>query len=448
MTTRRRRPIAVLALLAMAALVALAGCGGDDNENSSGGGGAKTTTANENVKGSISLTGIWVAQEQKNFQRVIDAFNEKYPNVKVKYNPAGDNTPTVLATAVSGGRPPDLASVGQPGLVEQFQQQGKLKDLEFARKDIEANYTPDFVKLGEIGGKLYSVIPKGSNKSTVWYNVQAFTDAGVQPPKTWDEFLKAAETMKASGTPAYSLGAGDGWTLTDLFENIYIRQAGPEKYDQLSQHKIKWTDQSVKDALSEMARVFSDDSNIVGGVSGALQTDFPTSVSKVFVNPAKAAMVIEGDFVPGVVAGKTSLKAGSGYNVFDFPSVDGSQPSVVAGGDSLIMFKDSPAAEAFVKFMASPAAPKVWVAQGGVSSPNKNVPASAYPDAITRETAKKLSNAKTARFDMSDQAPASFGATPGQGEWKILADFVKNPKDVDGTASALEQSAAKAFKQD
>jgi ABC-type glycerol-3-phosphate transport system substrate-binding protein len=430
---------------ALAALVAFAGCGSSKKSGSTSSG-TKTTAAATNVKGTISIIGIWVAQEQKHFQAVIDAFNKKYPNVTVKYNPAGDNTPTVLSTAIAGGRPPDLASVGQPGLVKQFQQQGKLKDMEFARSDVEANYQPDFVKLGEYGGKLYTFIPKGTNKSTVWYNVQAFKNAGVTPPKTWDEFLTAAKTIKASGTPAYSLGAGDGWTNTDLFENIYLRQAGPAKYDQLSKHAIKWTDPSVKAALKEMAKVFSDKSNIVGGVSGALQTDFPTSVSKVFVDPAKAAMEIEGDFTPGVVAGKTTLKAGTGYNVFDFPSVNGSVPSVVGGGDSLIMFKDSPAAEAFVKFMASPEAPKVWVSFGGVSSPNKNVPASAYPDAITASAATKFAQAKTFRFDMSDLAPASFGGTAGQGEWKILQDFLSNPSNVDGTASALEAAAAKAFK--
>jgi alpha-glucoside transport system substrate-binding protein len=446
MTTKRRGPATVLSLLAVAALVAVAGCGSSDKSSSGTSGGSSTGAAAKKVSGNISIVGIWVAQEQKNFQRVVDAFNKRYPDVKVKYNPAGDNTPTVLSTALSGGRPPDLASVGQPGLVKQFQQQGKLKDLEFARKDLEANFSPDVVKLGTIGGKIYSFIPKGANKSTVWYNVEAFKNGGVQPPKTWDDFLKAAKTLKASGTPAYSLGAADGWTLTDLFENIYIRQSGPDKYDQLSDHKIKWTDPSVKDALKMMSGVFSDTSNIVGGVNGALQADFPTSVSKVFVDPPKAAMVIEGDFVPGVVAGKTDLKAGSGYNVFDFPAVNNSQPTVVGGGDNLIMFKDSPAAEAFVKFMASPDAGKTWVSQGGVSSPNKNVPASAYPDPITRETATKLAQAKTFRFDMSDLAPASFGGTPGQGEWKILADFLKNPDDVDGTASALESAAAKAYK--
>src|SRR3954451_6829536 len=344
------------AAIAVAAVLAavVAGCGSSSNDkSSSSSSGASTTASKSSVKGNISIVGIWVAQEQKNFQRVVDAFNKKYPNVKVKYNPAGDNTPTVLSTALSGGRPPDLASVGQPGLVKQFQQQGKLKPLDFARTDIENNFSPDIVKLGETGGKLYSFIPKGANKSTVWYNVAAFKSAGIQPPQTFDDFLKAASTLKASGTPAYSLAGGDGWTLTDLFENVYIRQAGPDKYDQLTNHKIPWTDQSVKDALKTMAGIYGDTSNIVGGTSAALQADFPTSVSKVFVNPAKAAMNIEGDFVPAVVAGKTTLKPGTGYNVFDFPSMNGSQPTVVGGGDSVIMFKDTPAGEAFVKYLAS-----------------------------------------------------------------------------------------------
>src|SRR6476469_6912640 len=175
MTIRHRGPFYVLALASIAALVAFAGCGSSNknkSSSSSGGGTSSTAPASKDVKGSISIVGIWVAQEQKNFQRVIDAFNKKYPNVKVKYNPAGDNTPTVLSTALSGGHPPDIASVGQPGLVKQFQKQGHLKPLEFARQDIESNFSGDVAKLGEINGKLYSFIPKGANKSTVWYNVQ------------------------------------------------------------------------------------------------------------------------------------------------------------------------------------------------------------------------------------------------------------------------------------
>ena len=181
---------------------------------------------------------------------------------------------------------------------------------------------------------------------------------------------------------------------------------------------------------------------------GALETDFPTSVQNVLTENAKGAMVIEGDFVPGVVASKTKLKAGEGFNVFPFPAIgDSGENQVVGGGDSIAMFKDTPAARALVEYLASPEAAEIWVKRGGFSSPNKNVPDSAYPDEITKTTATAIANAETFRFDMSDLAPASFGGTAGQGEWKILQDFLQNPNNVDGTAKKLEQAAAKAFKK-
>ena len=64
---------------------------------------------------------------------------------------------------------------------------------------------------------------------------------------------------------------------------------------------------------------------------------------------------------------------------------------------------------------------------------------------ITRTTATAIGKAKTFRFDLSDLQPASFGGTVGQGEFKIFQDFLKNPKNVDGIAAALESAAAKAY---
>jgi ABC-type glycerol-3-phosphate transport system substrate-binding protein len=435
---RYRLKLPGLAAALALALAALAGCGG-------GGGGSSTSSKNTSVSGSVSVVGVWTGDEQKSFQAVISQFNKTYPNVKVKYTSAGDNVPTVVSTAVEGGNPPDIATIAQPGLIKEFQAKGAVKPIDYVKSELTANYAPDLVKLGQINGKLYSFVFKGANKSTVWYNVSAFKTAGVSAPKSWSDFLTAAKTLKASGVPAYSGGGAAGWTLTDLFENIYLRQAGPAKYDQLTNHTIKWTDPSVTTALRTMARVIGDTPNVVGGSSGALLTDFPTSVENVFQNPPKGAMVIEGDFVPGVVTSKTKLKAGTGYEVFPFPVIGSSTGDVVGGGDSITTFRDTPAIRAFVKFLATPEAARTWAQRGGFSSPNKQVPEGAYPDATTRTVATQLANAKTLRFDMSDLAPASFGGTPGQGEWKILQDFLSNPKDVNGTAAKLESAAAKAY---
>ena len=91
------------------------------------------TTANEAVSGNLSIIGIWTGPEQKRFQAVLNGFKTLYPQVTVKYTSGGDNTPTILSTAIAGGKPPDLASIGQPGLLRDFANRGALKSIGFAR---------------------------------------------------------------------------------------------------------------------------------------------------------------------------------------------------------------------------------------------------------------------------------------------------------------------------
>jgi alpha-glucoside transport system substrate-binding protein len=436
MTTRRIALWILFPALALAAVVA--GCGGG------GGTGKGAMETAQNVSGSVSVMGIWVGEEQKSFQAVIGDFKSRFPNVNVTYTPAGNNLPTVLTTAVQGGSPPDLAVPAQPGLVNSFVRQHKLKPLDFARPATLANFGRAIVDLGTVNGRFYSLVYKADNKSTVFYNVRAYKDAGVTPASDWNTFLANAQTIKASGLPAYSIPGGEGWPLSDLFENIYLRTAGPAKYDALSRHAIAWTDPSVKTALNEMAKVLEDSRNIAGGTSGALQTDFPTAVGNVLATNPKAAQVIEGDFVPGVIT--SPIKPVTGYGEFTFPSIDGSPPVVVGAGNLVIAFRDTPAIRAFVNYLATPMAAEVWIKRGGFVSANKKVPPSSYADSILRKAAQDLTQAQTFRFDMSDEQPVSFGGTPGQGEWKIFQDFLRNPEDVDATARALESAAVKAYK--
>ncbi len=396
------------------------------------------------VSGNITFDGIWTGAEASHFANVIKVFNKTYPNVKVNYKPVGDNLPTVLATAIAGGRPPDMADVAQPGLIQQFVDKGSLKPITYAKGTLAANFAPAWLKLGTYNGKLYGVVFKASNKSLVWYNAHAFKTAGVGAAKTWPQFIKNAGTVKASGTPPFSIGGADGWTLTDLFENIYLRQAGLAKYESLSAHKTKWTDPSVTAALKTMGQVLQS-ANMAGGTSGAVQTDFPTSVNNVFQNPPKAAMVMEGDFVPGSATVKAS--AGTDYNVFPFPSIGGSGPAVEVAGDTIVTFRDNPAIEAFEKFLATPQAAAAYAKYGGFATGNHNVPASVYPDKISRSNAAAVSSAKSIVFDMSDEQPGSFGATVGQGEWGLFQDFLRNPSNVSGIQKKLESAATAAYKK-
>lgn len=436
-----KRLFMLLALLVAALAFLAAGCGGNDDEAGGDGGATTEAEGGSNVSGTISVLAVWTGAEGEAFQAVLDGFTTENPDVKVNYKSAKEPA-TVLSTAVEGGNPPDIAALPQPGFMTDFAQRGALKPIDFATDKIKEGYSQSWLDLGTVDGKLYGLFFKGANKSTVWYNVAAFTDAGIEPATNWDDFLKNGDTLKASGVTPYSIGGADGWTLTDLFENIYLRTAGPEKYDQLTKHEIPWTDASVKEALTEMGKILKSD-NIAGGTSSALQTDFPTSVTQVFSDPPKAAQVLEGDFVGSVITDETTAKPQDGFNVASFPEIGDSGKVVVGGGDVMVMFKDNPAAKALIEYLATPEAAEIWVKKGGFSSPNKNVDTELYPDELTKQTATDLANADVFRFDMSDLMPGAFGS---DALFTLLQDFLKAPDDVDGITQKLEKAAATAFK--
>ena len=266
----------------------------------------------------------------------------------------------------------------------------------------------------------------------------------MQPPGSMADLTKTLATISASGVKPLSVGGADGWTLTDWFENAYLNIAGRDNYVKLTTHTIKWTDQTVKDTLTALAQVLQD-KYVAGGLSGALQTDFPTSVANIAGNPPKAAIVYEGDFVEGTLKDTSHLTPGTDFNFFPFPGKSGASNSVMGGGDVAVRLTDNTAGVELVKYLASPEAAQIWAAKGGFASANKKVDVSVYPDPVAKASAQALANAQSFVFDMSDQAPAAFGGTKGSGEWADLQAWLKNPANVDAATAQLEKDATAAY---
>ncbi|WP_078887902.1 ABC transporter substrate-binding protein [Streptomyces sp. NRRL S-118] len=453
--TALRARTALTALVAAGALT-LAGCG-DGGGGKGGGpgaskepGGAAATVDLPRLDGQkLQVVAVWTGPEQAAFTKVLDEF-EKRTGAEVAYVPTQDAMLNYIGTKIAGGAPPDVAMLQQVGALQQAVERKWVKPVgPGAKTQLAKNYSRGWQDLGAVDGTRYGVYFKAANKSLIWYNTAVFENAGVSEPKTWKELLTTAETISASGVTPFSVGGADGWTLTDWFENIYLSQAGPEKYDQLARHEIPWTDPSVKQALTTLAELFGKPALIAGGADGALQTEFPASVTQTFSggDRPKAGMVFEGDFV-SINIGQTDAKIGTDAKVFPFPAV-GTEAPVVTGGDVAVALTDKPAAQALLTFLASPDAARIWAGEGGFISPNKSLAPSAYPNDVQRDIAEALIAAgDDFRFDMSDQMPQSFGGTPGKGEWKALQDFLKNPKDIAGTQARLEADAAKAYQNE
>ena len=132
--------------------------------------------------------------------------------------------------------------------------------------------------------------------------------------------------------------------------------------------------------------------------------------------------MFEGDFVPGVITSSTKAKPGTGFDVFPFPrpSQSSGANGVEIGGDLFVTFRDTPAIEAFVSSSPPRLRPRRGRSWAASRPATTRCPRASIRTRSPAPTALAVAQAKSVVFDMSDEQPASFGATTGQGEWGIF----------------------------
>ena len=431
-----RRLIALLAVCLLAVGTATS-CGGDDD---GGGGTAKGT-------GTVTIFSLWGGSEQKAFAKVLKQFTAD-TGIKTKYESARDFLP-VIRTRLAADNPPMVAIIPRPGFVAELAQDDvliPLEDLGLDPDKINENYTETWTSLATVDDTVYGVVAKANSKSTIWYKPNSFQQNNFEIPTDFNQLIDITKEYKAKGETPWAAGAqGDdnSWTLTDWFEQIYVRQAGPDKYTQLFETgEVKFTDQSVKDALNEMLKIVNDQ-YMAGGIDTVLGISFVDAIGRVFGKNPKAEMFYEGGFVGGIAIDQVnpSLKPGVDIDFFDFPQIGGGDEGlVVGGGDVAAAFVNNEDVAKLLDYLATPEAGKIWVSTGAIASPNEGVTAGDYPNELVSKEAKQLLEAKTFRFDGSDLLPGTLGQNFGT----LLQNVIKTPNDMDKLLDNYQADADQA----
>jgi ABC-type glycerol-3-phosphate transport system substrate-binding protein len=199
----------------------------------------------------------------------------------------------------------------------------------------------------------------------------------------------------------------------------------------------------VKKALTLFTKFFQPGYN-PGGTQGVLGTEFADSIGQAFGTSPGAEMLFEGGFV-GVIATtdtNKNLKPGTDINFFVFPQADPRfGDPVVGGGDTAIMFKDTPEGRQFMQYLLSKEAAEIFASTNSIT-PNKQIDPTKFPGILARNEYLQLANAEVFVFDGSDLAPSALG---GDYEFTALQKLVQNPNSVEQIASDLENFAKNAY---
>ena len=172
------------------------------------------------------------------------------------------------------------------------------------------------------------------------YSPSAFEEAGYEIPTTWDELIALSDQIVADGSTPWCVGFGSegatGWPATDWIEDIMLRTAGGDVYDQWIADEVPFTDESVKTAAQTFGDVMFKDGYVLGGAEATPDIAFADAPLPMFEEPPncwlhRQATFINAEFPEASVAGVD-------YDWFPFPPID--QEGILFGGELSVVGKN------------------------------------------------------------------------------------------------------------
>lgn len=395
----------------------------------------------------ITFMTVWGGQELEAIKKVAEPF-EAATGIDVQFESTRD-LPTLLTTRIEAGNPPDVVQLTGMGLMRDHASEGNLVNLKqiFDMKEFKKEYDQKWIDLAAFEDGMYGLYISADVKSLVWYNPQVFAEKGYKVPKTWQELENLSSKMVENGDVPWSVGlesgSASGWPGTDWIEDIMLRTAGPEVYDQWVDHDIPWTDDRVKKAFEIFGKIVRDSEKVWGGPITVLSTNFGEAANPLFTNPPKAMLHRQASFITSFIKkSNPELEAEKDFDFFPFPPINEKYGTPILGGADMISMMDkNPGAEAFMKYLSTAGAQTIWIGELGKMGINRNINPNVYPDNLSRKMAKVLKEADSFRFDGSDSMVSAIGSGSF---WKELLNYV-NGQDLDNVLERLETDADQAY---
>jgi len=424
---------------------------GDSTSGSGSGsgseGGSPGAGGSEPGDGVVEVFGAFGAAEQEAFEEALVAFEEE-SGIEIQYTGNADFT-TFIRSRVQGGDPPDIALFPQPGLLLDIASDGEtlVPIDEFLERDVlDETLIPGFLEATtDADGTTWGAPMRMAVKSLVWVPKPAFADAGYPLEyASLQELMTTAETIRDDGTApwciGYESGAATGWVGTDWLEEMVLRTAGPDVYDQWVSHEIPFNDPQIAAALDAYGEIVFGDGLVAGGANAVITTPFGTTFNAAFEEPPGCYMMRNGNFSTGFFPENVQADLDGTVDVFVLPPSEGGydgQP-ILGGGDlaGLLNGEDDEAKEVMA-FLTADTFGAEWAQAGGWLSPHATFDATNYPDETTKTIAELVANADVFRFDASDLMPAEVGAGTF---WTGMVEWTTGDKTTDEVLTEIEES--------
>ncbi|MBH0116592.1 extracellular solute-binding protein [Salinibacterium sp. NG253] len=433
-----RRALLPIATLGVASMV-LTGC-------ASGSGGTGGPGDAGEADGVVTIYGT-IADTEAELLEESWADWEEANDIDIQYESSKEFEAQISIRA-QGGNAPDIAIFPQPGLLADLASRDYIQPApDSVASNVAEYWSEDWAAYATTGDTLYGAPLMASVKGFVWYSPSQFEEWGVEVPETWDELLTLTQTIAdETGTAPWCAGFGSdaatGWPGTDWVEDLVLREAGPDVYDQWVSHEIPFSDPAIVSAFDSVGDILLNPDYVNAGFG-----DVKSINSTPFGDPARAlgdgtcALHHQASFFDGFIQdpknGNATVGPDADIWAFVTPSAEAGGNAVTGGGEIVGAFSNDEDTIAVQEYLSSPEWANSRVALGGVISANNGLDPASASSPILQEAITILQDPDTTfRFDASDLMPGVVGAGSF---WTGMVDWV-NGKSTEEVLSTIDAS--------
>jgi ABC-type glycerol-3-phosphate transport system substrate-binding protein len=377
------------------------------------------------------------AAYRKADETVVKMFQAENPNVKVIHSIISDEDfKAAIRAYLQASPPPDVLTWYAGNRMRFFVDKGLILDISdvFDQEGWHQKMPQGFVALSTMNNKQYFV-PTNWYWWAIYYKKSIFQNLGLEPPKTWDEFMEVCATIKGDGISPITIGTKWRWTTGGWLDYLNMRVNGPDFHISLCDGEESYADPRVKKVFNNYWAPMLK--------KGYFIPDAPAYTWQEAINlmvTDRASMYLIGQFIE--TAWPEEMK--DDLDFFQVPIID---PTVSIGEDAPTDGLFVPAgtanpelAKKFLAFSGSVRGQEVWVKQLGRMATNKEIDRSLY----TAEQQKGAELINTADFiaQFYDRDTTPPMADKGM---DAFMEFWANPDDANQILERLDEQRKDLF---
>lgn len=253
-------PVTRRASLAMAAslvgAIALAACS-DPGSGAAGQGAPASWPAATDGRDGVELT-FWAAQSSAKIPATVVKAFEEATDARVSIVTIPDPYEQGVQTKVATGDLPDLA-MWQPTASQLLSLGAKERLLPLDGAPWEAATDASVLDAGgTLEGTRYAAFISAPSVMGVWYNKKVFEANGVTIPKSFEELLTAARSLKGKGvTPFYEMG-GEWWASQWAVQVQLADAAKDGLWDRVNANEDAFTGTDIQGAIDAYSSMIGE----------------------------------------------------------------------------------------------------------------------------------------------------------------------------------------------